>query len=262
MSNTNGRQEWTAALAGMTLFLVYGLYLIAGEIPHTWAVPASFPELRRALFLGSLALPALGWGIGWMKGFPRWSYPYVGLELLSSLYMMSVATPGLRILGYTFGRRDLWGWRAWIPFLVMTTTALLVTRSLRPLLRLFTDVWEDWTLLTFGMFGFMPLLVGIGFGDVDKLYSLPFMIVLTGMMMGTAWVYLRGVHQRQRILTLLAGIILIMAVVIAAPTAYWLESGGVNVSMTVIMGVLVVAAMFSPALIPLLRRGEASYSQR
>ena len=108
MSNTNGRQDlleesmsttrgkrdrgsWTATLAGLALFLIYGLDLIVGEIPHTWAAPTWLPEIKKALFLSGLALPALGWGIAWVKGFPRWSYPYVGLELLVSLYMMNVA---------------------------------------------------------------------------------------------------------------------------------------------------------------------------
>lgn len=256
-STTQGERRqvsWTAVLAGLAPFLIWGLDLIVGEIPHNWAVPTWLPQLGGALFLSSLALPALGWGIGWMKSFPRWSYPYVGMELLTSLYMMHVATPGLRILGYTFGRKDLWGWRAWIPFLVMTAIALLLTRSLRPLLKLFSNAWEDWTLFTFGMFGFMPLLIAIGFDEVDRLYSLPFMIVLTCVMMGTAWAYLRSERQRQRILTLLVGILLTMTVVVVAPMAYWLPSSGVNVPWAIIMGALVVAVMFSPVLITRLRR--------
>ena len=100
--------------------------------------------------------------------------------------MKHVATPGLRIFNYTFGRNDYWGWRAWIPLMAMVAIGFLITRSLRPVLRLFTNVWRDWTLLTFGMFGSMPLLVMISFDEVDNLYSLPFMVVLTLIMVGTA----------------------------------------------------------------------------
>jgi hypothetical protein len=250
----DGRDTWAAVLAGEVVFLVAGLNLILGEIPHDWAVPTWLPHFGRTLFLISLILPAIGFGIGWIKGFPRWSYPYVGLELLTSLYMMSVATPGLRIFNYTFGRNDLWGWRAWIPFLVVAAIALSVTRSLRPLVNLFINAWRDWTLVTFGMFGFMPLLVGVGFDEMDRLYSLPFMFILTLVMAGTVAAYLRSGRPLPQVLALSVGITLIVAVTAIAPTLYWLEHGYVSVKGMIVTAALVMAVMFSPALLGLLRR--------
>jgi hypothetical protein len=132
--------SWAGTLAGVALFLILGLGLILGEIPHDWGIPSWVPGLRYVLFVGWLVFPVIVLGIGWVKSFPRWSYPCVGFVLLFSLYMMNVATPGLWIFGYTFGRNDLWGWRSWIPFLVMAAIVLLITRSLRPLLELFTNV--------------------------------------------------------------------------------------------------------------------------
>lgn len=139
--------SWAATLAGMALFLILELELILSEIPHDWAVPSWLRSLGPVLFLSCFVFPVVLLGIGWVKGFPRWSYPYVGFVLLVSGYMMHVATSGLRIFNYTFGRKDLWGWRAWIPFFVMAAIALLITRSLRPLLKLFANISEDWTLL-------------------------------------------------------------------------------------------------------------------
>jgi len=250
--------SWTAALAGIALFLVLGLELILGGIPHDWALATWLPYLRTASFLSSFVFPVLGFGIGWAKGFPRWSYPYMGHVLLFSLYMMNVATPGLRIFGYTFGRNDLWGWRAWIPFVVMAVMALLFTRSLRPIVKLFTSVWQDWTLLTLGMFGFMPLFVAVGFDEVDRLYSLFFMVALTIVMAGTALAYLRSARLRQRVLALFAGTVLVVGIVTVAPTVYWLEHGWVNVTGTVIAGVIVVGVTCSPLLAALLRRSVRS----
>jgi hypothetical protein len=258
LRDVHGRGSWGEVLAGVTLFLILGLDLILGEIPHSWAVPTWLIYLRGTLLLVSLVLPAIGFGVGWTKDFPRWSFPYIGLMLLLGLYMESVATPGLRILNYDIFGRELWGWRSWIPFLVVTVIALLITRSLRPLFKLLTDIWEDWTRLTFGMFGFMPLLIGIGFDEVDRLYSLPFMVALTFLMVGTALTYLRSVRQWQRVLALLVGIILIATIVTVAPTVYWLENGWVNVQRTVMMATVVVAVMFSPVLIGLLHRSIQS----
>lgn len=246
--------SWAAALAGTALFLILGLGLIVGEIPHDWPVPTWLPHLRSELFLSTLVFPAIGLGIGWARGFPRWSYPYVGHVLLFSWYVMSVATPGLRVFNYTFGRNDLWGWRAWIPFFAMAGMALLITRSLHPVFKLFTNAWKDWTLLTFGMFGFMPLLVAVGFDEVDRLYSLYFMVALTLVMAGTALAYLRSTRLAQRVLALLVGIILTVTVVTVGPTVYWLEHGWVNVAGTMIAGVIMVGVMCSPLLLALMRR--------
>ena len=259
LRDVHGQSSWGEVLAGVTLFLISGLLLILTEIPHDWwAISLWFTNPAAVFLLGFLLVPAIGFGIGWIRSFPRWSYPYLGYALLVSFYMMSVATPGLRIFNYTFGRSDLWGWRAWIPVSVMAVIALLITRSLRPLFKLFTNIWEDWTRLTFGMFGFMPLLIGIGFDEVDRLYSLPFMVVLTFLMVGTALTYLRSARQWQRVLALLVGIILIATIVTAAPTVYWLKNGWVNVQRTVMTATVVVAVMFSPVLIGLLRRSIQS----
>lgn len=245
--------SWTAALAGTAPFLVFGLFLIILEIPHNWVVPAWLANFRGPWILGILVLLPIGLGIGWVKGFPRWSYPYVGLVPLFSLYMMVVATPGLRVFNYTFGSNDLWGWRALLPLLAVAVIALLITRSLQPVTNLFTNVRQDWTLLTFGMFGFMPLFVMIGFDEVDRLYSLPFMVALTLVMVGTVLAYLRSRHPWQRVLALLAGIILTVVVATVAPRAYWLPNPWVNVTGAVIGGAVVVAVMFSPGLVGLLR---------
>jgi len=250
--------SWAATLAGMALFLLLGLDLIMGEIPYGWPYPAWFLHLRGALLLSTLALPAIGLGIGWIRTFPRWSYPYIGHVLLFSLYMMNVTTPGLRIFNYTFGSNDLWGWRAWIPLLAMVVVALLITRSLRPLLRLFTNAWRDWTLLTFGMFGFMPLVVAVGFDEVDRLYSLYFMVALTIVMCGAALAYLRSTRLGQRVLALFAGITLTVAVVTVAPAIYWVEHGWVNVPVAVTVGAIAVGVTCSPLLAALIRRSVES----
>jgi hypothetical protein len=45
------------------------------------------------------------------------------------------------------------------------------------------------------MFGSTPLLIGIGFDEVDRLYSLYFMAVLTLLMCGATLAYLRSTSQ-------------------------------------------------------------------
>ena len=248
------RTSWPASLAGAALFLLWGLVAIGGELPHEWAVPTWIHTLIRILSIGVLFFPPIALCFGWIKGFPRWSYPYVGHMSVYSLYMTSVATPGLKLFGYPVFGGDLWGWRAWIPLSIVTLIALLVTRSLRPLLRLVTNIWQDWTLLTFGMFGILPLLVAISFDEVDRLYSLYFMAILAVLMTGTALLYLRSRGQRSRILALLFGIVPTIAITVVAPTLYWQRHGWVSAPGAAILGGAFLLVMFLPATIGLFRR--------
>ncbi len=258
--NSQNRERpasWAVTGAGMLPFLLWGAFLILGEIPHEWAVPDSLSRLRFHVWWGMVILPPLGVGIGWVKNFPRWSYPYGGLALVFGLYTMFAATPGLRFFNYTFERNEALGLRAWIPLMVAIMIALLITRSSQPVIDLFSNGLKDWTRFTFALFGFMPLWVAIRFDEVDKLYSLPFMVALTLVMTATALFYLRGTHHLQRVLALAVGIALAASVAVVAPRAYWssLEHfGPVNVVSAIIAEIVIIAVMFSPALVSLLRR--------
>ena len=55
-------------------------------------------------------------------------------------------------------------------------------------------------------------------------------------------------------LTLLAGTVLTVTVVSAAPTVYWLENGWVNVKAAIAVGIMVMVVMCSPVLVGLVRR--------
>lgn len=246
--------SWPETLAALTLFFLAGLNLILGEIPHDWAVPPWFPELGQALFLGLILLPVAGVGIGWLRGFPPWSYPYAGSLLLTNLLLMRAATPGLHVFGFPIFGRELWGWRVWIPTLVMAAGVLLLTRSLRPHGQFLVHFWQDWSLLSFLMVGFLPTLAAIGFDEVDRLFSLPFMMGLTLLMCVTALAYLRSGRQWQRVVALVAGTGLTLAVIVAGPIAYWLPRDGVHVPAAVIMGLSLAAVIFAPALLSLLQR--------
>jgi len=242
--NTNSRTQLSASIAGTALFILWGLALISLEIPMAWKFPAWIPGI---FLISALCILPIGMCIGWINTFPRWSYPYVGHVLVFCLYMVNVATPG-----FLFGR-EVWGWRAWIPFLIIAGIALIVTRSVHPISRLFTNIWNDWTLLTFGMFGFMPLLVAIGFDELDRLYSLYFMVLVMLLMSGAAFFYMRANTQRQKVTALLIGILLTTAITVIAPTLYWQRNGWVNPCGMMTTGGVIVLFMFSPVLIGLIR---------
>lgn len=232
----------------MALFVLCGLSLIFNELPFEWPPPNWVRSVNGFLIVGKIVLLPIGLCIGWIRSFPRWSYPYVAHVLFFSLYMMNVATPG-----FLFGR-ELWGWRAWVPLAVVVVISVLMTQSLRPLRKFFTNIWEDWTLLTFGLFGSMPLLIGVSFDEVDRLYSLFFMVILTLLMVGTVFIYMQKPAHRARIAVLLIGILLTITLTMAVPTIYWHHHGDTNIIASVIAGIVIFLLFFSPALISLLPR--------
>jgi len=239
-----------ATFAGALLFVLWGLELVCNEFPHEWNVPL-WVQGTGIFFMATMLTLPIGMCLGWIQGFPRWSYPYVGHMLVFSWYMTMVATPGFKVFGYEVFGRQLWGWRAWIPLMVVALIVFAVTRSVKPIIKFFTNAREDWTLLTFGMFGFMPLLIAIMFDEVDRLYSLYFMVALTIIMVGTAIVYLRSENYRGRVKTLLVGVALSLAIASIAPNIYWVGVLSVNVLPALIAGVIVFLFMFSPSLLSL-----------
>jgi hypothetical protein len=221
-----------------------------------------------SLFVDSYFIGLIGLGVGWVKGFPRWSYPFAGFILLFTSYWMGAATPGLVIFGHTFTSRELWEWRAWIPFAVMATIALLLTRSLHPWLQLVTGIWRDWTQLSFGLYGVMPLLVFLRFDEVIKPYPAPFLAVTTIVLASGALAYMRSAKTWQRALALLLSMTVAGAVATVASSIYWhwrdeyempWPSHGFETvrQMFAPLGFLMVV-MFAPALLGLLRRAVKS----
>ena len=246
-------RSWVAVLLGAVPFLIWGGFMIIDEIPMEWIPYPRLEPLRSVVFWLMVFVPPLGFGLGWVKRFPRWSYPYASLACLFSLYLMPTSTPGLHLFGFeTFGRQP-WGPLACVPTLLMLLAGWLITRSWQPAGRFFTNLWSDLTLITFAMFGFMPLLTFISFDEVDRAYSLPFMVGLTAGMLATVAAYLRSVSPRQRVVSLTIGIVLIIAVNAAAPAAFFGRDGSANLITPAIAGLIVSAVLLAPAFAELWR---------
>lgn len=244
-ANKNQPESWPATIAGALFYLLAGLELLSGDIPHAWEIP-NWLQGVDFLFLFGLLVPAIAFAAGWVLYFPRWSYPYTVALLVFSLYMMSTATPLLRQLGYL---NRGWGYLAWVPFLLAVLVGLLLTRSLRPIVWFFTNIRRDWTLGTYAMFAWMPLLISIAFDEIDRQYSLIFKLVLTIMMVITSLFYLRTGRHDARSRILVAGVLLCLAVTQISMIAYWQPIGGVFIPGALAWGLVILGIMLSPAVI-------------
>lgn len=245
------------AIMGSLPFVVFGLFLILLEIPIDWKLPAWFDTFSGVIFILLLIVPAIGFGIGWVQKFPRWSYPYAGMAFVMALYIANVTTPGLNILGYPIFGRELWGWRAGIPLAIAFIVVLAISRSFRPFGKLFTNLWEDWSILSYLMVGLLPLLIAFQFDEIDRLYSLYFMVPFAVLLVGMVLLYLRSKSTWQQVLVLTIGVIAIIFPSVLGSNSYWLDHNGMHLSgasRMLVMAGKIALIMLVPAWLELLRR--------
>ena len=259
----NGRPDgggqtapWPHVLMGTLALLVPGLALVGWPGLPTW--------WHLGLILGAYLFVLVGLLAGWIQGFARWSYAFLGYTLIFALWLSSVSTPDLRLLGYTFGRHEVWGGRAWLGLAAVAVAALLWTRSLRPLGRFFTGIWRDWTCLSFALYGTSPFVIWTLFDEVHLPYRLPFLVVSALCLTGGALVFMRAPTPARRALSLLAGLSAAWLISTAALSAYW---NGPRVPglapftwwrtalPMAVAGVVALALLLTPAALGLLRRG-------
>lgn len=161
-------------------------------------------------WLAFYLLALIGLTIGWIRRFPLWSYAYLGWSLTFAWWWSDMETTGLNILGYTFKSNTLWEWRIWLPLVIVAGVALLWTRTLAPLKRLFAGIWQDWTRLTLAMYA-LPCWFILLYDENHHPYLLAFMIGSTLAAGGGAWAFLRAANTARRVIAILGGIFGVVA---------------------------------------------------
>lgn len=209
--------------------------------------PVSLAALLVMLALFSMpalfAVPAIGWGlwvrnilplltlvlvlgavlVGAMRGLPRWSLPHFGavLSFLILLAIQSLFTAWDSWWGQVYRRlvnpsdmlsRLLWQFHLpvlfWLFMLVTVALALFVFALVNPLRPLYQRLRQDWTQVSFALYGAAMAMFLVDFDDYqhEAIYMLACMVCLAA----GAWAYLRSSHPRRRIAVLLAGVTLAM----------------------------------------------------
>ncbi|MCA9918448.1 MAG: hypothetical protein KC445_10880 [Anaerolineales bacterium] len=204
----------SAILAGLLPFLLVGLMFTLKGINYHTPIPLMSDGM--GAYLVGLIFLTVGLGVGWAKGFPRWSYAYLGGVLIHSQWLSGVVTVGYRLFGYTFGHEE-WGWRGWLPLLVLTAVMLLLARSFKPLGQMIQGIKQDWTLLSFALFAALSwLLLSVAYDGktwYDQTVFLPLNLLLqTLIITGGAFFYLRLSRPWPRVLLLSLVIILTVPV--------------------------------------------------
>jgi hypothetical protein len=204
------RSSWGEVLIGALPFLLYGLaHLLEGatelggyDFPAFTLLDGSLNRPTITLTMETVVyfVSALGLFLGVVKGFPRWSYAYLGM----SFYF-----------GWSYNNQFYYGvfykWWVWLPLFAAIILGLLLTRSLQPLARLLQGAWNDWTRLSFALYAFASPLVMVVFFDDDwgvlQLYGLFFDTVLLA---AGAVAFLRSRTSWGRVLSLQAVVLILV----------------------------------------------------
>ncbi len=185
------------ATLGVLPFLAYGLVSI-------WMhFGSSLPRLPIWLhpFLVFDALVLIGLGAGILAGFPRWAYSYLWWALILAWWLSGMGIYGVYRLDN----------RMWLLPLGILVLTLLVRRSIAPLRALFAGLWNDWTLLWLGFYVFFAW-ISIMMDENHNPYLLVFIIASTLAVSAGAWFYFQQTTAIRRILSMIAGLIVLMAI--------------------------------------------------
>ena len=200
ISRQDGPSTWAETLVGMGSFLLVSIGFVLASVLATLHANAILSVLVLTI-IGAIVIVS---GLGWVRGFPRWSFPYWGMALaLSGLFF------------------DQWGW---IPVVLMAVvTSLLarrggLARGVRPLRQLVTGVWHDWTRLSFAFYGTLPLALAIAFGEVEG--QGPVVVLSVALALG-ALAYMRSTRMWQRALALFGGFSLMWPAATVYLAHYW-----------------------------------------
>lgn len=170
-----------------------------------------FNEVAVAILglLGILLLVGVG------RGLPRWSLPYLGviLSLLSvygcSQWFFDWLTSQLVTRQHPlFWRQLVHQGQIWLGLPLLTLVIVGVSWLLPPLRPFYNRLRQDWTLLSFMLYGAGLFALFVTFDDYpdEDPYLLPAMAFLAG----GGWLYLRAAEPKRRLAMLVSGLTLAM----------------------------------------------------
>jgi hypothetical protein len=271
-----------------------GETFLPAKRPAGWEGPPSRKE--GLLMVGLFALPILGlfyrhsgllsgrWPVylacglvlgvllaGFMKGFPRWSLPYLGLVLATASFVLIMESGAdqlsrqvvekLSFLPLTANTRlvieILWSGMLWLCLFALVGLVLFLFTLLKRCQVMLQRIRQDWTLVSYILYSGVLSALGLSFTRhfAQNSYAVASVVCLAC----GAWLFLRCPRAWQRLLALLGG--LTLAVFAAAAGQWplhplgvweegmWLSSVGVNRVLPAVEWGWMVILLIAPVLL-------------
>lgn len=188
----------------------FGLFGLVWALDMGRNVPYSIVSMA---FLAALVgMYGLLW-LGWVKNFPRWSFPALGFCVLFSLYFSYVRIPSV-----SDEKLGIW---AWGPLLITVILGLLFNCSLQPVKELMKKVKDDFTLILFTLYGFAPVFVSFFTDEIHSLQMLPYTLLSSLLLGGGLYGFLKCKKKKARILSLILSGSLAVGVIAVSSYMFW-----------------------------------------
>jgi hypothetical protein len=236
--STSDRTGWPAAVLSLLPFFIAGPVQVALSF-QTNPIPGQLSPLQfTSLLISSLAI-LIGFGLGAALQFPRWAYPYT---FLLPILLNIVLTNTALAFHWTYT-----GEGSFFLFLAL----LLGVLALPAFRSFYRHIALDWTLLSYGLFGFvLYLLASI---DHDETPRLTLQVLLPSLLaLAAALAHLRIPSAAVRILVLLAGtyagLLIWLSPLIFGMVSIWV---GVAVELFMVLGygMILTAILLAPPLL-------------
>jgi len=176
--------------------LLFGISFLLEEVNALNGIP-----LALIFFFGSLASYLLLFGVGWVKNFPKWTIHSIGISVCMSWFLMDVSTPILN-------RTEVWGIIALIPLTLTLIISFLLNPSFQPLKSLYNQIKGEKNILIFLFYGVLPLILWMGFDEMNRPLLFIYPIILTAIVVTTIILYLENSKKFHR------GVIIILGTII------------------------------------------------
>ncbi len=192
---TDSAAGWHGRLAILP-FAAYGLLSMLFHYPNL--LPNLPFWLNPSLLFYAFVLTGLLAGI--MLGFPRWAFVYLFWAIITGWWLA-----GMRVEGFLLSES------LWLGLPLAIAGGLLLRRSVQPLRRMISGLWQDWTWLAFGVFTFIGWFVVL-FDENHHPFLYGFIISSTVMLAIAVWLYFRYTGPLARVVPLIvasAGVVML-----------------------------------------------------
>jgi hypothetical protein len=245
--STSDRTPWPAALLSLLPIFIGGTLRLIVSYQPGWN-PRDGSQLFLYYLLASALIAAAGLAIGAAMKFPRWAYPYP-VYLAFAIYSLA---------GYADSLYN-WAFNGQNSFFIALALILLVL-WLPGLRAFYRNIPQDWTLLSYALYGLVfYLLASI---DYDEHPRLSLMAVLPSVLsLFTALAHLRIRSASSRIAVLLAGTFVGLCFRLAG-----IFTGMITILAGIIIGMLMLVIysailaviLLAPMLVVMLKRRKSA----
>lgn len=188
----------------------FGVFGLAWALDMGVNAPYSILSMT---FLSSVILMYALFCIGWIKEFPRWSFPAIGFCLLFSAFFSYVRVPS-----FSNERLGLW---AWFPLLLTILIGLMFNSSVKPLKALARKIKDDPVLILFAFYGFAPIFVSLFTDEIHSLWMLPSTLLSMAILCFGLYLFLKCKRRKIRLLLLMLSGTLALLVSSISSFLFW-----------------------------------------